>query len=163
MLSFTDVVSSEHRLLSNILKRGPFSCKGDERTLLTICFTMMLNCSVAGLFMALDALQERGMSYADFRWGNPDECRFPLFNFLKPVALPWMVLVYLVMVSGECLKKGVLYARDCRICLMTPVHWRSLPHRNLSVFRCLWYYVGPVLPQSMCSIFSPVLVPVLLG
>ena len=51
--------------------------------------------------MVIDLPQERGLSYADIRWGDPTECRFPLFNFLKPLPLEWMYVVYLVALVGE--------------------------------------------------------------
>ncbi|KAG8225022.1 hypothetical protein J437_LFUL006033 [Ladona fulva] len=53
-----------------------------------------------GLLMILDIPEERGLADADVKWGDPNECRFPLFNFLKPLPLEWMCLVYLVMWVG---------------------------------------------------------------
>ncbi|PVD37474.1 hypothetical protein C0Q70_00064 [Pomacea canaliculata] len=40
--------------------------------------------------MLLDTLQERGLAAADVRWGDPDECRFPLFDLLRPLPVQWM-------------------------------------------------------------------------
>lgn len=56
----------------------------------------------SGLLMAIDITQERGLSHLDYRFldGSP-VCRFPLFNFLKPLPMDWMYLVYLVMLCGE--------------------------------------------------------------
>lgn len=51
--------------------------------------------------MTLDGIQERGMAHADYRWGDVSECRFPLFNFLHPLPLAWMYVVYLIMLLGE--------------------------------------------------------------
>ena len=51
--------------------------------------------------MVLDIPQERGLAMADMRWGSPDECHFPLFNFLEPLPLQWMYIVYLIMFLGE--------------------------------------------------------------
>lgn len=53
--------------------------------------------------MILDQPEERGLAFIDERWGDPTECRFPLFNFLKPLPLVGMYLVHLVMLIGkEC-------------------------------------------------------------
>lgn len=52
--------------------------------------------------MAVDITQERGLSHLDYKYldGAP-VCRFPLFNFLEPLPMDWMYLVYLVMLLGE--------------------------------------------------------------
>lgn len=51
--------------------------------------------------MAIDITQERGLSHLDYKYldGAP-VCRFPLFNFLQPLPLDWMYLVYVVMFLG---------------------------------------------------------------
>lgn len=51
--------------------------------------------------MAIDVTQERGLSHLDYKYldGAP-VCRFPLFNFLQPLPLDWMYLVYTVMFLG---------------------------------------------------------------
>lgn len=54
-----------------------------------------------GFMMILDAVQERGMSYADVRWGDSEECRFPLFSALQALSLRWMYMVYLVLIIGK--------------------------------------------------------------
>lgn len=51
--------------------------------------------------MAIDTLEERGLGEADLRWGSPRHCYFPLFDFLRPLPLPWMCMVYLAMWTGE--------------------------------------------------------------
>lgn len=51
--------------------------------------------------MILDQPEERGLAFIDERWGDPTECRFPLFNFLKPLPLVGMYLVHLVMLIGK--------------------------------------------------------------
>ena len=58
--------------------------------------------------MVLDITQERGLSYLDYRWGDVDECRFPLFDFVRVLPLKWMYAVYLVMLLG---KDRFLYTR----------------------------------------------------
>lgn len=52
--------------------------------------------------MLADLQEERGMSIADERFGDPLECRFPLFELLKPLRLQYMVLLYAAMMCGEC-------------------------------------------------------------
>lgn len=52
--------------------------------------------------MALDIPQERGLSYLDHKYlDGLQVCRFPLFNFLEPLPLDWMYLVYTIMLLGE--------------------------------------------------------------
>lgn len=62
---------------------------------------MMLLILCAGLLMVIDITQERGLSNLDYKYldGAP-VCRFPLFNFLQPLPLDWMYLVYVVMFLG---------------------------------------------------------------
>lgn len=59
--------------------------------------------------MVIDITQERGLSHLDYKYldGAP-VCRFPLFNFLQPLPLDWMYLVYVVMFLGGsyCLFPG---------------------------------------------------------
>ncbi|CAH1793361.1 unnamed protein product [Owenia fusiformis] len=66
-----------------------------------------------GTLMCLDVIMERGLSYADVQWGDPDECRFPLFNFLHPLPLKWMYIVYLTMFTCSL---GILLGFMYRIC-----------------------------------------------
>lgn len=51
--------------------------------------------------MFLDVPEERGLSVADLRWGVNEDCRFPLFNFMRPLSLHWMIICYLFMWLGE--------------------------------------------------------------
>lgn len=51
--------------------------------------------------MMVDTLEERGLSEADVRWGDPNHCHFPLFHFLRPLPLAWMCLLYLLMWCGR--------------------------------------------------------------
>ncbi|GFN86303.1 vitamin K dependent gamma glutamyl carboxylase [Plakobranchus ocellatus] len=67
-----------------------------------------------GLLMVLDTLMERGMAGADMRWGDPKQCQFPLINGLKPLPLPWMYVVYLLMVFGASgIMLGLAYRVSC--------------------------------------------------
>nr|CAD7447937.1 unnamed protein product [Timema bartmani] len=53
-----------------------------------------------GVLMVLDVVEERGLANADIKWGNPNECRFPLFDVLKPLPLDWMCIIHLIMWAG---------------------------------------------------------------
>lgn len=67
-----------------------------------------------------DVPEERGGSELDIKWGEPRDCHFPLFNFLKPLSLPYMGLLYGIMWLGKT-KAGVL-----------------LPKIKIMDFRCDW-------------------------
>jgi vitamin K-dependent gamma-carboxylase len=56
--------------------------------------------SISGFTMILDVPEERGLANADIHWGDPNECRFPLFDFLQPLSLQWMCIVYFIMWIG---------------------------------------------------------------
>ncbi|KDR20856.1 vitamin K-dependent gamma-carboxylase isoform X2 [Zootermopsis nevadensis] len=67
-----------------------------------------------GFMMILDVPEERGLADADINWGDPDECRFPLFDFLQPLPLQWMCIVYLVMWIGAFgIMLGLFYHVSC--------------------------------------------------
>ncbi|XP_067396404.1 vitamin K-dependent gamma-carboxylase [Emydura macquarii macquarii] len=65
--------------------------------------------------MALDIPQERGLSYLDHKYLDGLEvCRFPLFNFLQPLPLDWMYLLYTVMLLGAVgIMLGCCYRLSC--------------------------------------------------
>ncbi|XP_076460151.1 vitamin K-dependent gamma-carboxylase-like [Babylonia areolata] len=72
-----------------------------------------------GLLMLVDIFEERGLSQADARWGNEEECRFPLFDFLQPLPLHLMVLLYLLMVIGTVgVMLGLLFRVSCLLHLL---------------------------------------------
>ncbi|XP_038123607.1 vitamin K-dependent gamma-carboxylase [Cyprinodon tularosa] len=74
-----------------------------------------------GLLMAIDITQERGLSHLDYKYldGAP-VCRFPLFNFLEPLPLDWMYLVYLVMFLGALgIMLGCFYRLSCLMFIST--------------------------------------------
>lgn len=54
-----------------------------------------------GLMMLLDIPEERSGRDLDLRWGEPKDCRFPLFPFIKPLSLARMGLVYGLMWLGK--------------------------------------------------------------
>ncbi|ELT96478.1 hypothetical protein CAPTEDRAFT_169440 [Capitella teleta] len=67
-----------------------------------------------GLLMVMDIPQERGMSHADYKWGDEDECRFPLFDFLSPLPIAWMYVVYLIMWMGALgIMLGLMFRVSC--------------------------------------------------
>lgn len=83
---------------------GIFRCLFGEfirAPLRRLCRTHDCTSFPAGLVMAIDVTQERGLSHLDYKYldGAP-VCRFPLFNFLQPLPLDWMYLVYVVMFLG---------------------------------------------------------------
>ena len=59
-----------------------------------------LSVAVVGLMMMLDIPYERGLWYADMRWGDDTQCNFPLFSWLSPLPLQWMYAVYWIMMAG---------------------------------------------------------------
>uniref|UniRef100_A0ABM5EPX2 Vitamin K-dependent gamma-carboxylase n=1 Tax=Pogona vitticeps TaxID=103695 RepID=A0ABM5EPX2_9SAUR len=73
-----------------------------------------------GLLMALDIPQERGLSYLDHKYlDGLQVCRFPLFNFLEPLPLDWMYLVYMVMLLGALgIMLGCFYRLSCLLFLL---------------------------------------------
>ncbi|KAM9455679.1 vitamin K-dependent gamma-carboxylase [Clarias gariepinus] len=74
-----------------------------------------------GMLMAIDVLQERGLSHLDYKYldGAP-VCRFPLFNFLEPLPMDWMYLVYLVMFLGAVgIMLGCFYRLSCVMFIST--------------------------------------------
>lgn len=83
---------------------GIFRCLFGELTQARLCPPWRIHdslCFPVGLVMAIDVTQERGLSHLDYKYldGAP-LCRFPLFNFLQPLPLDWMYLVYVVMFLG---------------------------------------------------------------
>lgn len=50
--------------------------------------------------MLIDIPDERGGGEIDLKWGERRDCRFPLMNFLAPLNLAKMALVYGVMYCG---------------------------------------------------------------
>lgn len=74
-----------------------------------------------GLLMAIDVTQERGLSHLDYKYldGAP-VCRFPLFNFLQPLPLDWMYLVYFVLFLGSLgIMLGCFYRLSCLMFIST--------------------------------------------
>ncbi|XP_064421622.1 vitamin K-dependent gamma-carboxylase isoform X2 [Latimeria chalumnae] len=68
-----------------------------------------------GLLMVVDIPQERGLSSLDYKYLDGIEvCRFPLFNFLEPLPLDWMYVVYVIMWLGALgIMLGCFYRLSC--------------------------------------------------
>ena len=55
----------------------------------------------AGALMLFDVFHEGGMSDAQYFYGKPDQCRFPLFDFLAPPArLEFVYMIYFFQILG---------------------------------------------------------------
>lgn len=64
--------------------------------------------------MLIDIPDERGGGELDIRWGEPRDCRFPLFSFLAPLSLSRMALVYFIMWLGALgIALGYRYRTSC--------------------------------------------------
>ncbi|KAG8189145.1 hypothetical protein JTE90_018439 [Oedothorax gibbosus] len=75
-----------------------------------------------GALMCVDVMHERGLSTADDRWGDPEECRFPLFASLRPLPLEWMVALYALMLAGAVgISLGWHFKKSC-LCFLLP-YW----------------------------------------
>ena len=56
---------------------------------------------LSGVLMIFDIFDEREFVRVNSRWDDHDECRFPLFNALQPLAVQWMYIVYVLMLTGN--------------------------------------------------------------
>ncbi|XP_033108157.1 vitamin K-dependent gamma-carboxylase-like [Anneissia japonica] len=75
---------------------------------------------VFGLLIIIDIPQERGMASISRRWGDPQQCHFPLFYFLSPLPVDWMYVIYLLMFLGALgLTIGFLYRLSCLTFVLT--------------------------------------------
>ncbi|KAL3875763.1 hypothetical protein ACJMK2_033681, partial [Sinanodonta woodiana] len=97
-----------------------------------------------GVFMLIEAFfdAERGLFRADEKWRDPEECRFPLFDFLKPLPFHWMFLIYLGWILGAlgmCL--GLFYRVSC---LMFVVCYWYLLLLDKTHWHCHNYFFGLV-------------------
>ncbi|GAB1607264.1 vitamin K-dependent gamma-carboxylase-like isoform X1 [Argonauta hians] len=75
-----------------------------------------------GFIMVLDIPQERGLASIDEKYNDAKMCNFPLFDFLKPLPLEWMYILYftmwlcaLFMMIGFCFRLST--------CLFTAIYW----------------------------------------
>ncbi|EEB12966.1 vitamin k-dependent gamma-carboxylase, putative [Pediculus humanus corporis] len=57
--------------------------------------------SSLGLMMVIDIPDERGLGNIDLRFGDAMKCHFPLFDWLSPLPLEYMGLLYFIMWLGS--------------------------------------------------------------
>ena len=87
-----------------------------------IMIMIMMIASIAGLLMALDIPQERGMANLPKKWSDPDACFFPLFDWMRPLPLDWMYMLYVVMfVAAVGIMLGLFYRLSC--CCFVLTYW----------------------------------------
>ena len=51
--------------------------------------------------MIFDIFVERGFPFVDVKYGDEEICRFPLFDFLHPLPLEWMYIIYMILLIGK--------------------------------------------------------------
>ncbi|OWF46370.1 vitamin K-dependent gamma-carboxylase-like [Mizuhopecten yessoensis] len=75
-----------------------------------------------GLLLMIDTLEERGMGHQAYRRWAPDKCFSPLFDFLTPLSVAWMYLLYFVMLLATV---GIMFGFLYRWCLFifTAIYW----------------------------------------
>ena len=68
--------------------------------------------------MMIDIPQERGKIVN--RWEDPTLCFFPLFDWLTPLPIDWMYVVYLIMfVAAFGIAAGCCYRASCVMLIIT--------------------------------------------
>lgn len=73
-----------------------------------------------GILMMVDIPQERGMSALADRFHDPTLCFFPLFDWLKPLPVDWMHVVYIVMFMAALgIALGFCYRSSCLMFILT--------------------------------------------
>lgn len=69
--------------------------------------------------MVIDIPQERSMVFIDKHFGE-DTCHFPLFDFVQPLSVDWMHVLYLVMFLGACgIFLGFMFRVSCLSFMVT--------------------------------------------
>ncbi|XP_039294143.1 vitamin K-dependent gamma-carboxylase [Nilaparvata lugens] len=107
-----------------------------------------------GIVMLIDTVEERGFTEAERLWGDPKECRFPLFYFLRPLPLKWMYFLYTIMSLGAIgISLGAYYRFSC-LALTLP-YWYILL-LNKSVWNNHSYLYGLLCILMTCSSASNV-------
>ncbi|KAK7493351.1 hypothetical protein BaRGS_00015477 [Batillaria attramentaria] len=57
--------------------------------------------------------------FADVRWGDPEQCHFPLFDWLQPLPVQWMIILYFLMLIGAAgIMLGAVYRVSCLLFLL---------------------------------------------
>ncbi|KAL0099045.1 hypothetical protein PUN28_020235 [Cardiocondyla obscurior] len=104
-------------------------------------FTQLLYCptdpaslgvarTLFGLCMVIDVVEERGFANVDIKWGNSWDCRFPLIHGMKPLPLPWMIMIYAVMWMGAFgIALGLHFKIACA-CFVLPYWYIFLLEKN---------------------------------
>ena len=80
-----------------------------------------------GILMLIDIPNERGMADADIEYGNGDKfkCNFPLFSFVKPLSMQFMILLYALMfLAALGITLGFRYRISCFI--FVAIYWYML-------------------------------------
>ncbi|XP_074649215.1 vitamin K-dependent gamma-carboxylase-like [Tubulanus polymorphus] len=74
-----------------------------------------------GVLMWMDFYGERRGLNLDLRWGDPEnKCFFPLFWFLRPLPLQWMVIMYLFMyIATFGIMLGCFYRLSCAVFMVS--------------------------------------------
>lgn len=72
--------------------------------------------------MVLDIVEERGFADVDLKWGDPNDCHFPLIHGMEPPSLQWMILLYWIMWTGAFgIMLGYKFRLSC-VCFAVP-YW----------------------------------------
>ena len=75
-----------------------------------------------GILMLIDIPNERGMADADIEYGDKFQCSFPLFSFVKPLSMQFMVILYALMFLGALgITIGFRYRISCFI--FVSIYW----------------------------------------
>ncbi|KAJ8680661.1 hypothetical protein QAD02_016448 [Eretmocerus hayati] len=78
-----------------------------------------------GLCMVFDVVDERGLANIDLKWGDPYTCHFPLMHGMRPMSLPYMIVLYSIMWLGAFgIMLGFHYKLAC--CMFVLPYWYIL-------------------------------------
>nr|XP_022908134.1 vitamin K-dependent gamma-carboxylase isoform X1 [Onthophagus taurus]XP_022908135.1 vitamin K-dependent gamma-carboxylase isoform X1 [Onthophagus taurus]XP_022908136.1 vitamin K-dependent gamma-carboxylase isoform X1 [Onthophagus taurus] len=87
-----------------------------------------------GFLMAIDIVEERSGGNIDIIWGEPKNCHFPLFPFIRPTSLQYISILYGIMWLGSLgIMLGFKYKWSCLmfiipywyIFLLDKSHWNN--------------------------------------
>lgn len=104
---------------------------------------------ILGIFLALDVVDERGMSRADARWGNPEDCHFPLFSAMQPPSLSVIMIMYAAMfICCLMMSLGLWWRFSCTLYVI--LYWYILL-LDKSVWNNHSYLFGLLATIMLCS------------